>query len=536
LITPVVPPARPAAPQPAQWSQPPLPPVQWAPPPPAPGRRLFGLPLWAVLAGLAVLLLLLFGAGGVAVLSFLGARSSSATATAAAVAAASATADARVAARATAAVRASATAGARARATAAALAEAESATAAAATAEVAALVETATALAAAPIPAPAPTTDATQVAIARQLAPITAGFSQNEGWYSDQSDEVDFGLVDGAYRFTIKVPNQIAWDEFKQQPTLPNYVVRVTGRVRENKGGLYALFNYKDDGKNFYAFGINSDGSYRLTGRQGGTLLSADLIPWKQSAAIRPGLEAENNLEVVRRGALMELYINDQLVETFRDDRFSGGFGGVAGESFDQTGSVIEITGFTITPLALSDFQDTSNPEGWDQENSELVTGSLDGNALLLHLKQTESAAYASRRYNLVPTANFMLQADIASVQNERDVAAGLFFNYDKSSESYYRLLVWSGGKYTLALFRNGEAELLVDWTDDANIRQGTQVNSVRVERVEASLLVSINGVPVKRLDGLQLQGGAAGVAAISFQDGAGGTLAFDNVGVAGLP
>ena len=400
-----------------------------------------------------------------------------------------------------------------------------------------AVAEAQTATAEVSAPTEGPTDAATPVAgtTDNTLAPLKASFSDSDGWYIDNGAEVEFALVDSAYRFNIKAKQQIAWDNFKTKPSADDYLVRVKGRIRENVGGIYALFNFVDS-KNFYAFGVSSDGQYRLTGRENGKIFDANLIDWKSSDAVKQGNDAENELEVVRHGTTMDLYVNGQRVNTFEDARFKGGYAGVGAESYDKTGSVIDVTGFSVSPLAVSDFETAGNPENWSEEDTDVIHTAIEDKTLAMTIKVGDSSAYASQRASTPPGDNFVIQADMASVESPNDVSGGVYFNYDNSNENFYRVLVWSGGQYLVVWVKNKEYDTLVDWTDDSHIKKGSEVNQVRVERVGSSIRIWINGAFVKQVDNLTLSGGSVGVGVASFKTGKGGKVLFDNVVMGALP
>lgn len=184
----------------------------------------------------------------------------------------------------------------------------------------------------------------------------------------------------------------------------------------------------------------------------------------------------------------------------------------------------------------VSTFEAAGNPERWTEEDTDVVNTAIEDNTLAMRLKVGNTSAYASRRDSTVPSDNFVLQADMASVESPNDIAGGVYFNYNNTNENFYRVLVWSGGQYLVMWAKGQEYETLVDWTDDSNIKKGSEVNQVRVERIGSSIRIWINGAFVKQVDDLTLTGGSVGVGVASFQTGSGGKMLFDNVTMGALP
>ena len=109
------------------------------------------------------------------------------------------------------------------------------------------------------------------------------------------------------------------------------------------------MLRYNDITKDYYYFGISGEGSYTLVYDN----LDIDepttkLIHWKRSSAIKTGANT-NHIKVIAIANKIELYVNDQLLETIQDDRVSSGTIGFIVSTSDEGGSHIKFDNVIVT-------------------------------------------------------------------------------------------------------------------------------------------------------------------------------------------
>jgi hypothetical protein len=112
---------------------------------------------------------------------------------------------------------------------------------------------------------------------------------------------------------------------------------------------LYGVMIRYYDATKDYCFGVPGDGNYTLVYDN----LDVDepttkLIHWKYSSAIKTGANT-NHIKVVAIGNKIELYVNDEFLETIQDDRVSSGTVGFIVSTSDKGGSHIRFDNVMVT-------------------------------------------------------------------------------------------------------------------------------------------------------------------------------------------
>jgi hypothetical protein len=124
---------------------------------------------------------------------------------------------------------------------------------------------------------------------------------EQQGWASGYQDGRYFLKLDGQQTISYRVPLDSA--EFR---------ISADVQVRDGYAGLVFL---SGDSNDLYRFQVDDTGHYRLARRQGRDVTA--LIDWTAAAALKPGAEAVNQLEVRRVENEISLYANETKLATY---------------------------------------------------------------------------------------------------------------------------------------------------------------------------------------------------------------------------
>ena len=144
------------------------------------------------------------------------------------------------------------------------------------------------------------------------------------GWLIENYPEYSTAYLNGEYQILLKAQDYMAfnWIDFGAS----DYRVEVDARPAGHlDGGVGLIFGGTDSG--FYLFEL-SNGGYALWRIESGPWIWTTLIDWTDSTAINSG-SLPNRLKVVREGASIALYANDQLLTTVSDSTYTGSLLGV---------------------------------------------------------------------------------------------------------------------------------------------------------------------------------------------------------------
>jgi zinc-ribbon domain len=110
--------------------------------------------------------------------------------------------------------------------------------------------------------------------------------------------------------------------------------------------------------------------------------------------------------------------------------------------------------------------------------------------------------------------------------------AAGLIFRYqDEDNFYYYRIS--ADGSYNLTLYKAGERQVLVDWTEAPELKGRGQANHMRVEAVDDRIRLFVNDALLAEVSDDTFAKGEIALAVTTFEKG-GATFKFDNLVVRG--
>jgi hypothetical protein len=155
--------------------------------------------------------------------------------------------------------------------------------------------------------------------------------NQNK-WFTGIQDSLACWIVAGRYTCQVdagQAANHFQWLELKGMPS--EFVLaadvwpgpeRPRGLGDANAG---LLFRSSVQGR--YLFSVRNDGAFRVSSIQSSPANWLDIIPWRQSPAVRRG--QDNRLLVNGRGSQYDLFINGQYVGSFADNLWVDGYPGL---------------------------------------------------------------------------------------------------------------------------------------------------------------------------------------------------------------
>jgi hypothetical protein len=183
------------------------------------------------------------------------------------------------------------------------------------------------------------------------------------GWLIENYTEYSTAYLNGEYQILVKAPNYIAWNWLDFGAS--DYRVVVDARpAGQLDGSVGLVFGGTNSG--FYLFQL-SNGGYGLWRIEWSSWIWTTLINWTNSPAVHSG-SLTNRLEVVRKGASIELYANDQLLTTISHSTYTGSLLGVAAATvpanfdgrFDNftvyTGACIDMPTAGLAPVRSGSF------------------------------------------------------------------------------------------------------------------------------------------------------------------------------------
>lgn len=174
-----------------------------------------------------------------------------------------------------------------------------------------------------PTTSPSPTVELTLAPPPTSAAELVYqdDFSKDTSWYTEENNRFSLELVDEGYKISINILNAPIWSIREQ--SFDDVIIEVdTTRLSGAKSGYSGLVCRHQDGENYYALVISSDGTYGIAKMEDGEFEfiqeGSDL-----SGAIKSG--AANRVRAECIGENLSLYANGQLLLQVQDDDFTSG-------------------------------------------------------------------------------------------------------------------------------------------------------------------------------------------------------------------
>ncbi len=178
-------------------------------------------------------------------------------------------------------------------------------------------------------------------------------------------------------------------------------------------------------------------------------------------------------------------------------------------------------------PLLADDFEDPAS--GWLVLVTDQDETGYDRGAYRIAVYDTELATWGYPE----PTndfEDFVIEVDAHRVDGPEDNEYGIITRV-QPDYSFYLFSISSTGHVSIQKQIAGEWEYLVAWTASPAVRQGGEINRLRVTCQGAKLRFFVNGQPVAQADDDSFRSGNIGLLA-SAGDIGGVVAAFDNLHV----
>jgi len=126
---------------------------------------------------------------------------------------------------------------------------------------------------------------------------------------------------------------------------------------------------------------------------------------------------------------------------------------------------------------------------------------------------------------------DIVLQVETEQLSAQINNGYGLMCRADAANTvDGYHFYISGDGYFAIMMFKNLEAEMLVDWTRSNAINLGQERNTLTVACVGDYLAFYANGTLLAETRDTTYQQGATGMAAVTFEEGDPVEIAFDNL------
>lgn len=136
-------------------------------------------------------------------------------------------------------------------------------------------------------------------------------------------------LIYNYYLLTLKGPNTITLDAWRERPLLQSYIVELAVALPAPGGMVGISFDQQPDNSGASYFTLGADGTWQVATFQNGTLLPERFARGVTRAFVGGG--GTNYLRVVHTPADTTFWVNDEPVARALPGSFAGGFVGIVG-------------------------------------------------------------------------------------------------------------------------------------------------------------------------------------------------------------
>jgi hypothetical protein len=167
-------------------------------------------------------------------------------------------------------------------------------------------------------------------------------------WTLETGTDVDYVWSPGKLTVTVKKPSLLGYTWPDGRYT--DFAAEVVAQPGSSTAGEYGMV-FRVSGtsgtRNYYLYGVTTDGKYFVFAKVNGQWLDADPVPATTSNQIRA---AGNSLGVIAQGNQISLYINRTLVKTFTDNSVTaeGAVGVYAGTDSATSTYAAAFTRYTV--------------------------------------------------------------------------------------------------------------------------------------------------------------------------------------------
>lgn len=181
-------------------------------------------------------------------------------------------------------------------------------------------------------------------------------------------------------------------------------------------------------------------------------------------------------------------------------------------------------------PLLADDFEDPAS--GWGRQVTDQDEKGYDQGAYRIAVYGVDFASWGYPEPEN-DFADFVIEVDANRVDGPEDNEYGIITRMQPDG-SFYLFSISSTGHASIQKHIGEEWEYLVDWTESAAVRQGGEINRLRVTCQGARLRFFVNGQAVAQADDADFRSGNIGLLA-SAGETSGVVVAFDNLRVRAL-
>lgn len=310
------------------------------------------------------------------------------------------------------------------------------------------------------------------------------------GWREVSQANHQTWYKNGEYHALVKKPKMML--PWPRQDIYTDCILEVAaGQVSGPDKNVYGLVFRHQDGDNYYALLVSSEGRYGLLKLVAGqwTFLEGDYIA---SPYIKKGNGA-NHLQVIAQGSQITVFINDQQVTSIRDTTFAEGQVGLAFGSFEEPNVHVRFDNFRVKlsalTLALEDYFD-DEASGWGEESDDQVEGLYEDGEYHILIKQPNLNYPVTSRKAF---SDFVLEVDARQAGGLDANAYGLDFRR-QDSDNFYQFLISGEGSYKLRKRLEGEWINIKNWTASPHIKRGNASNHLKVVAQGVQIVAFING------------------------------------------
>ncbi len=178
-------------------------------------------------------------------------------------------------------------------------------------------------------------------------------------------------------------------------------------------------------------------------------------------------------------------------------------------------------------PLLADDFEDPAS--GWLVLVTDQDEKGYDRGAYRIAVYDTDLASWGYPE-PVTDFEDFVIEVDAHRIDGPADNEYGIITRV-QPDDDFYLFSISSTGNVSIQKHIAGEWEYLVEWTASPAVRQGGEINRLRVTCQGPKLRFFVNGQPVAQADDDSFKSGNIGLLA-SAGDIGGVVVAFDNLRV----
>ena len=147
--------------------------------------------------------------------------------------------------------------------------------------------------------------------------------------------------------------------------------------------------------------------------------------------------------------------------------------------------------------LYSDDFSDSFSGwlKGTPSDNLDSTFEYVDGEYILTRKKGTDSVNWSLANQNF---SDSVISVDIRHISGDTNVTGPvIFWHISSDYQSFYWLLVYGNGQYSIQKVINGVSTIIQPWGPNSAILRGLKVNHIDIKSVGAQHTIYINGIIV---------------------------------------